>query len=328
MKKKIFVVGNSRSGTTMMSRILRNHSQIHTCKELHFFDSIVPGKDLTAKNSHKDSLKSLTKLLNNNTVDFFNSENKEVLERKATQLINEENRYTYAEILEIFFSQFDQQYVCDHTPQNVFYIDQISCALDQSYFVNMIRDPRDILLSQKNKWKRRKLGAKNIPAYESLRAWSNYHPITISLIWKNAINSIKKSQNNKIDIKYEDLLIQPVSQIKKILTLVGLGYETDMESVAFTGSSTSSIKGEVGINETNTKKWLVGNLSNTEIFICETICKNAMRSYAYKPSGKRPFLVSLIFYIISFAFKSILSLALNLRYNRNVFSSIKKRLNL
>jgi hypothetical protein len=30
----------------------------------------------------------------------------------------------------------------------------------------MIRDPRDVLLSQKGKWKRRTLGAKNIPRKE------------------------------------------------------------------------------------------------------------------------------------------------------------------
>ena len=38
--KQIFIVGSSRSGTTMMGRILANHSDIFAFKELHFFGTI------------------------------------------------------------------------------------------------------------------------------------------------------------------------------------------------------------------------------------------------------------------------------------------------
>lgn len=44
----------------------------------------------------------------------------------------------------------------------------------------MVRDPRDVLLSQKYKWKIRFLGANNIPYREVLRCWANYHPIAIA----------------------------------------------------------------------------------------------------------------------------------------------------
>ena len=52
----------------------------------------------------------------------------------------------------------------------------------------MVRDPRDVLLSQKNKWKRKFLGANDIPFFELLRARFNYHPYTISKMWKTAVN--------------------------------------------------------------------------------------------------------------------------------------------
>ena len=36
----VFVVGNSRSGTTMMGRILGNHPDVYTFGELHFFGQL------------------------------------------------------------------------------------------------------------------------------------------------------------------------------------------------------------------------------------------------------------------------------------------------
>ena len=34
----IFIAGNSRSGTTLMGRILANHSQVFTFSEMHFLE--------------------------------------------------------------------------------------------------------------------------------------------------------------------------------------------------------------------------------------------------------------------------------------------------
>src|SRR5687767_11256816 len=39
---KLFVCGNSRSGTTMTSRILGNHPEIFSFQELHYFDELLP----------------------------------------------------------------------------------------------------------------------------------------------------------------------------------------------------------------------------------------------------------------------------------------------
>ena len=36
--RQIFIVGSSRSGTTMMGRILSNHKDVFTFKELHFLE--------------------------------------------------------------------------------------------------------------------------------------------------------------------------------------------------------------------------------------------------------------------------------------------------
>ena len=52
---------------------------------------------------------------------------------------------------------------CDQTPRNVFYIADILELYPEARIINMIRDPRDVLLSQKRKWKRRFLGGSDMP---------------------------------------------------------------------------------------------------------------------------------------------------------------------
>ena len=78
---------------------------------------------------------------------------------------------------------------CDQTPRNVFYIRDILDAFPEARIINMVRDPRAVLLSQKNKWRRRSLGESALPRSEVVRSWSNYHPIVTARIWRGAVDA-------------------------------------------------------------------------------------------------------------------------------------------
>ena len=46
---QLFVVGNSRSGTTMLGRALGRHSNIHTFHELHFFEQQIEAEAIETR---------------------------------------------------------------------------------------------------------------------------------------------------------------------------------------------------------------------------------------------------------------------------------------
>ena len=57
--RQIFIVGSSRSGTTMMGRILANHKDIFTFKELHFFGTmwtLSDNQELTKKKTNRSNV--------------------------------------------------------------------------------------------------------------------------------------------------------------------------------------------------------------------------------------------------------------------------------
>jgi hypothetical protein len=60
--KIIFIVGNSRSGTTMMLRVFNNHQKLMVLNELHFFEQLWSPED-KGKTISKDAATALAQKL-------------------------------------------------------------------------------------------------------------------------------------------------------------------------------------------------------------------------------------------------------------------------
>src|SRR4030095_5716097 len=83
----IFVVGNSRSGTTMMGRILNNHQDVHTFPELHFFEQLWSGKDKDKILSEEEGQKLAGLLLNISAEGYFAKKSPEEYAAEAKQIV-------------------------------------------------------------------------------------------------------------------------------------------------------------------------------------------------------------------------------------------------
>jgi hypothetical protein len=333
--KIIFIVGNSRSGTTMMLRILNNHQQLFVLNELHFFEQLWSpddkGKTITQENAREIAAKLVMiqrKGYNTGFTDF--TQYYDEADAVITSILNHE--YTAEAVLTAMarreIALNNKQIVCEKTPQNVFYIKEIFELYPNAKVVNMVRDPRAILLSQKNKWNRKNLGGWYITRRESIRLQINYHPITLSKLWNAAINAagLFKTDKRLISVRFEDLLENPEQTIRTICNHIEVDFDSNMMNITQESSSIEKDSMEIGFKKERASNWLKGGLNITERWICQTMCKDNMQQYGYPIENIKPNIFYLLYFYISFPVKISLALLMNLDRMKNIAETLKRRM--
>lgn len=334
--KMIFVVGNSRSGTTMMGRIIGMHPNVFTFGELHFFGQLWSVSDKDRHLSKEQTLSLLKRLITIQRDGYLRQGNPQRFKDEAMTIFNSLQQLNSIRSLDVFnaFLKYETQrnsksIPCDQTPRNVYYIGDILELLPDARVVNMVRDPRDVLLSQKKKWKRRFLGGKYIPMREAFRAWVNYHPITISKMWNAAINSADKYKDHErvFQLRFEDLINNPEESIRSVVDFLGLEFNENMLKVPQIGSSSGNDHPErKGINKNASGRWQKGGLTRSEIAICTKTTTAAMKKHGYQITEfKRPVFGMLSSYFL-FPIKLGFAFMLNVRRIRNIKDTIRRRL--
>ena len=325
--KYIFIVGSSRSGTTMMSRILAKHESVYTFNELHFFSQIYT----KYKKNKIDRLSAQSVLL-----ELFKRQYYGLFAKKDTSEFKDlsnkilvEKTYNIIDVFKIFI-EFElnnkkKTIACFHTPNNLYYVEQISKTFSNAKFVNMVRDNRDVLLSQKNKWKRKFLGSRKIPFFESLRSYMNYHPITTSIVWNSSLDITIgcKDRADFFILKFEEFLVSPDKECKELCDFLGLNYQAEMLEVANIGSSNISDSKEKRIDSTKINKWQEGGLSSAEIYLAQFFSQSIMKEFNYSQMNffLPPFKV--LYFSIIFPFKLIFAFTLNLDRISNALKILK-----
>ncbi len=333
--KYVFVVGNSRSGTTLMGRIIGNHSDVFTFHELHFFEQLWSEKDLGKTLSMEEARNLFARLINIQRSGYlsdisyksFLNECTESLISNGISLLTREKVFEHFLFHEAKIN--GKKIPCDQTPRNLLYVEEILQIFPSAKIIAMIRDPRDVVLSQKKKWQRRFLGAKNIPLKESVRSWFNYHPVTIAFLWRQncrAISALSSHPSVHL-VLFEQLIEDSEVIVKDLCTFLQLPFEESMLDVEFIGSSHSKDQKVKGIVN-NTGNWRNGGLKSSELYICQYICNTEMTQLGYEPIQIRKNHIMIIISLMSLPFKLFFSFVMNMNRIRNLKESIQKRLQL
>ena len=334
----IFVVGNSRSGTTMMGRILGKHRDVYTFGELHFFGQLC-APSFSSELPKADALKLAAALCCVQREGYRTHGNPRRFLKEAAVFLDGLTAYpeTPARLFSTFLrheaAENGKTIPCDQTPRNVFYIKDILELYPEARVINMIRDPRDVLLSQKRKWKRRFLGGSDMPMKETFRDWVNYHPITISHIWRTAVNAADQFANHErvTSIYFEELLTHSETTVKHICNFANISYADTMLQVPQVGSSVGADRPqELGINPHRAHSWRSGTtggeLSSTEVYLNQTITAALMKKHNYSRVSIQPNLAGLALHLLTFPLKLGGAFLFNLDRMKSVHQTLKRRI--
>ena len=329
--KQIFIVGSSRSGTTMMGRILGNHPTIFTFRELHFFGTIWINNS-ESNLDRKQQVALLSRLLCIQKNGLFQQDNISDFKDRARTILANKNILSPLSIYELFLAEITLDnkcfIACDQTPNNMYYLKEILLYFPNAKVINMVRDQRDVLLSQKNKWKRRFLGASAIPFYETIRSYINYHPILSSKIWNSSLEYTAKFTNNSrvSVVRFEDLLVEPIRIVKEVCQFLEIDFNQEMLKVPVIGSSThQDVRNRLLIDNSKKEKWKNGGLNSAEIYLSQLVTNRMMKKFKYDVERYSFPPILTLFYLISFPIKLILAFLLNIKRMGNIVEVIKKR---
>lgn len=291
-KDMILVTGASRSGTTMLSRMFGQHSIVNGMKELHCFGELVDPSNLADVIEVQEAIDLSTKLIARSKRDIWGEVTPEDA-GQAKQLLAGEGGSAFkvgevvALTLHYIAESQGKQIPCEQTPRNIFYASRLLDYYPKLKIVHIVRDPRDVLASQKNRWKRKRYGGDNIPYSEIIRVWFNYHPYTITKLWVSATKLALQLKNHErfYLLRFEDIISDPENEMKKICAFLGLSYEEGMLDIEQIGSShRQNTGGQRGVAKKALNGW-VSALTAGEVTICERVAGPQMQAFSYSPSG-------------------------------------------
>lgn len=330
---KLFVLGNARSGTTLMSRILGRHPDVHSFNELHFFEEIwSPDRDAPLTD---EAAREMTQRLMKHEFDHYVGRTDPARYRSQAEAFLAEHP-TIESGLELFGTFLDEvarhndrSIACTQTPRNVYYLQEILTAYPDAYVIWMVRDPRAVLCSQKHRWRRRWSWSRSPNRYDALQAWMNYHPITYSLIWRAALRAGEAYWDDErvLRVRFEDLVREPQAEVGKVVRAVGLEFSPAMLRVPRRGSSLRPDRAEEsGVDAAAADRWRDGCLDRGELYLCERITGATIARHGYRPEGEGGNGLLVLLHALTWTPKASLALLMNRVRTRSSLLSLRRRL--
>lgn len=198
-----FIVGASRSGTTLLRLMLDAHSQLAIGPETHFVPALLKTR------SGEEFMRAITEHPRFADQQMSADELHEAMPRPFDA--SNAMRAFYR----LYAASRDKKYSGDKTPRYVRLMPEIQAALPETRFIHLIRDGRDAALSG---------------------LATGIGPGTLeeqAIRWRQTVRKGRTSARallpgSYMEVFYEDLVREPAKVLERVCKFVGLSYEPRM----------------------------------------------------------------------------------------------------
>ena len=272
----VFVVGVSRSGTTLMRNILEGSSQVAICNENHFLGHLLASEgvrqqlrrrfgagrdDDTARRMVAfiyDDLLRGSKLRRPSRQWIWTTRHvtrEEMLRRFLAT--DRSDRALFELVLRSYAELRGKPIMGEKTPAHVRYVDTIFEWFPNARVIHMVRDPRGIYASEV---RRRTLTATSMP-YRLLRqmrpALAPFALVQTTLAWLESVSLLernaRKHAGRYLHVKFEDLVAEPEAEIRRICDFIGIPFEQRMTEQVVVSQGRNL--GRAGFDRDAARRW-------------------------------------------------------------------------
>lgn len=265
----IFIVGSPRSGTTLMSRLLDRHPALAICGETHFHRLVylrrkafgdlgdlanrrrLIGEYVTSRHIRRAGL---------NTTEFA-----ERLSREATSY-----RAMFSAILSYYAETQGKPRCGEKTPQHAFFLETLCEWFPNAVILHMIRDPRAAVASLQR------------------AVWSPGSVVTNARTWlkHNRAARLFRGRTGYLEVRYEALVTDPATELRKICALIGEEYSPLMQQpeAVFTATSKPTLRSRAAVTSERLDVWRK-ELTAAHIAQIEWVLGPDLESFGYTRSA-------------------------------------------
>jgi hypothetical protein len=218
----LFIVGCTRSGTTLLQRMLNNHPQLAVVNDSHFAIQVIRRLKRPADPPLTPDL--VEKVWTYPRFGRLGLSYQFVLQAAS-------GSKTYAEFVSALYSEHGKlngkQLAGEKSPGFVRHLPRLQALFPRAKVIHIIRDGRDVALSMLE-WTRQGKG----PA-ASFALWQE-EPIAVCALWwlkkvkAGLQDGTSLDPTNYIEVRYEELVANPENVLRELSNFLKLSYASEM----------------------------------------------------------------------------------------------------
>lgn len=223
----IYILGNPRSGTSLLRLMLNAHSDVVAPPECGFIQwnmKLFQKKTFLTKT---DRMKFIDGVINSKKMETWGITSEEI--SKSLDLVDIPTYSNYCKAVLKTYARVrgnkpNPKVLVDKNNYYLSHLDEIQRAIPDAYYIHLVRDVRDVALSYQNLNKMDGLRGNYVPKLDS-------DIEKIASIWKNNNYRVSRFLIDKkcIQIRYEDLITSTKSQLIRLASFLEIPYDDKME---------------------------------------------------------------------------------------------------